>query len=130
MNSSKFSAESKAQLREGFEREMNKFAQRLESLSFDFEEDDDGYEDSASHNSKESVIGKVSITESAYEPYRPGRSFPSKVYSDSSFSSRCNASRGSDTSGSNRQTSSISTISQHQDAKRDEEIEQRNLIRA
>jgi hypothetical protein len=130
MGSSNFTDESKAQLREGFEREVNKFAQRLESLRFDLEEDDDGYEDSASHNSKESVIGKVSITESAYEPYRSGRSFPSKVYSNSSFSSRCNASRSSDTISSSRQTGSISTISQHQVAKRDEEIGQRNLIRA
>lgn len=130
MDSSNFTEESKAQLREGFEREVNKFAQRLESLSFDFEESDEGYEDPASHDGNENVSGKVSITESAYEPYRPGRSFPSKVYSNSSFSSHCNASRGSDTSSSTRQTGSISTIPQHQDAKRDVLVAHRNLIRA
>ncbi|KAJ4003658.1 hypothetical protein NW752_011081 [Fusarium irregulare] len=130
MDSFHFTDEAKAQLREGFEREVNKFAERLESLSFDFEENDDGDEDSAAHDDNESVSGKVSITESAYEPYRSGRSFPSKVYSDSSFFSRCNALRGSQTSSSSRQTGSISTISQRQDTKRDEAMEQRDLIRA
>ncbi|KAJ4123014.1 hypothetical protein NW768_010006 [Fusarium equiseti] len=119
MDSSNFTDESKAHLREGFEREVNRFAERLESLNFDLEESDEGDGNSASHDSMDSVIGKVSITESAYEPYRPGRSFPSRVYSDYSFSSR-----------SSQQTGSISTISQHQTAKRDEEIEQRDLIRA
>ncbi|RBR25234.1 uncharacterized protein FIESC28_01969 [Fusarium coffeatum] len=130
MDSSNFTDGSKAQLRKGFEREVNKFAQRLESLNFDFEENDDGDEDSAAHDGNESVSGKVSITESAYEPYRSGRFFPSKVYSNSSFSSRCSALRGSETSSSSRQTGSFSTISQHQNTKRDEAMEQRDLIRA
>ena len=130
MDSSDFTDESKAQLREGFEREVNKFAERLESLSFDFEENDDGDEDSAAHDGNKSGSGKVSTTESAYEPYRSGMSFPSKVYSNSSFSSRCSALRGSETSSSSRQSGSISTISQHEDTNRDEAMEQRDFIRA